>query len=58
MVLGVSLTNLALGDQSPRESQLRYLSSTTPDGVENYRITSEPLFALPPVPSVLLRVMF
>ncbi|MES2304782.1 MAG: hypothetical protein V4558_04715 [Gemmatimonadota bacterium] len=45
--LGASITNLSIGDQSPREGQISY--SRTP------YITSNPLITLPPIPSILIR---
>ena len=55
MTLGASITNLSLGDQVLREPSVKHVSN--PDGtLRESLITSEPLFWLPPFPSVLLRV--
>lgn len=58
MSLGLSVTNLALGDQSPREGEPRF-----PAGMRNPSLSDavpggSQLFTLPPIPSLLLRVRF
>lgn len=50
--LGLSVINLGLGDQAPREAVIRGLEGGAPFG------GSEPLFGAFPVPSLLVRVMF
>lgn len=54
MTFGASINNLSLGDQVLREPTLEWTADS--DGSARAIITSEPLFWLPPVPSVLLRV--
>lgn len=50
--LGLSVINLGLGDQAPREATIMGLEGGVPFG------GSEPLFGAFPVPSLLLRVFF
>ena len=53
MTLGASISNLSLGDQVLRES----VRELTPDGTGlTGRMTSKPVFWIPPFPSIIVRV--
>ncbi|HRP06883.1 MAG TPA: hypothetical protein PLL69_00210 [Gemmatimonadales bacterium] len=56
--LGFSITNLAIGDQSPREGSRRFIPDVPGGPVLGAIPSSRPLFTLPPIPSVLLRIRF
>ncbi len=56
--LGLSVMNIALGDQSPRKGSLRFIPSQPGGPTLGAVPASEELFRLPPIPTLLIRVRF
>ena len=56
MSVGLSVANIGLGDQAPREASSRLVE--TGGGAPSLIASSKQLFTLPPVPSLLIRIHF